>query len=215
MALENKEKGQYITIYQGKLSQGVSKGTPGATQRINKNGKEVFEKYYDRFIGKLIGIKTKDGDYGRSWIFSFVDNKEIYHLQLPYSNSFSVAFLKMLPNINLEEKMEFSPSTKEVDGKKQSSLFIKQNGVNIKHAYTKDHPNGLPEMKKIIVKGQEVWDDTERLKFLEKMLQEKILPKLKKNPDILDTQTTNLKQIAEEEGVAVPPGEINVNEIDF
>jgi hypothetical protein len=219
MALENKEQGQYITIYRGKLAQRVQRSTQGAIQRINKNGKEVCEKYYDRFIGQLVGINTKDSDYGRQWIFSFKDEGEIYHLQLPYSNSFSVAFLKMLPNINLAEKMEFSPSNKLVDGKNQSSLFIKQNGVNIKHAFTKDNPNGLPAMEKIIVKGKEVWDDSKRLAFLEKMVVEKILPGLKKitgDKDVLDVQKqeTDLNKIIAEEGLSTS-GDIDVSQIDF
>ena len=146
-----------------------------------------------------------------------MDNGEVYNLQLPYSNSFAVAFLKMLPNISLNEKMEFTPSQKVIDGKNQSSLFIKQNGVNIKHAFTKDNPNGLPDMKKIKVKGQEVWDDTDRLAFLKKMVDEKINPQLKKlsgQSDLLDTQTTNLNKIMEEEGLNTT-GDINVNQIDF
>jgi hypothetical protein len=178
MALENKEPGQYIGIYNGKLCQRVSPATQGAVQRVNKNNKIVFEKYYDRFVGKLVNIFTKESDYGKQWCFDFMDEKEVYHLQLPYSNSFAVAFLKMLPNIDLTKKLEFSPSVKEVDGKNQSSLFIKQDGVNIKHAYTKDHQNGLPEMRKVKVKGQEVWDDTDRLAFLEAMVKKDILPKL-------------------------------------
>lgn len=180
MGLENRESGNYITIYNGKLSTRVAEGTPGAMQRVNKLGKTVFEKFYDSFTGKLVGIKTQDSPYGKNWMFSFKDKAEVYHLQLPYSNSYAKAFLKMLPNINLAEEMQVSPSVKEVDGKSKSSLFVKQAGEWVKQAYTKEVPNGLPQMKQVMIKGQQVWDDSEQLAFLEKMVQDQVLPKLPK-----------------------------------
>ena len=180
MGLDNREGGKYITILGGKFSQRVPEGTIGATQRTNKLGKVVFEKYYDSFTGKLINIKTSDGNgYGKNWIFDFKDNGEVYHLQLSYSNSFATALLKMLPNCDLSKEMKVSPSVKEVDGKNKSSLFINQDGVAIKHAYTKDVPNGMPPMVQVTVKGEQVWDDTDRLVFLQNMVDTKIIPKLR------------------------------------
>ncbi len=180
MGLENRTSGNFISIIEGKLCQKVDKNTPGAKERVNKIGNTVWEKYYDKFTGKLVGIKTQEGGaYGKNWVFSFRDNKEVYHLQLSYSNSFATAFLKMLPNVDLNKEMTVSPSVKVgEDGKNKSSLFINQNGVAIKHAYTKDVPNGLPQMIQVQIKGQMVWDDTERLIFLENMVNEKIVPHL-------------------------------------
>ena len=190
MGLDNREGGKYITILGGKFSQRVQEDTPGAVQRTNKLGKVVFEKYYDSFTGKLIRIRTQDGGgYGKNWVFDFRDNGEVYHLQLSYSNSFATAFLKMLPNVDLSKEMKVSPSIKEVDGKNKSSLFINQDGVAIKHAFTKDQPNGLPPMVEVTIKGEKVWDDTDRLVFLENMVNTVILPKLKAiNPNV-NTET--------------------------
>jgi hypothetical protein len=201
MALENREGGQYITILNGKFCQRVSETTPGAIQRVNKLGKTVFEKFYDNFVAKLVGIKTQDSPYGKNWVFDFQDKGEVYHLQLSYSNSFATAFLKMLPNIDVTKEMKLSPSVKEVDGKNKSSLFVNQDGNAIKHAYTKDAPNGMPDMEQITVKGQPVWDDTKRINFLYDMVQEKILPKLPKQESVpvtkeeksLDEFTAELK----------------------
>lgn len=179
MGLINHEGGKYITVLGGKFSIRVPEGTEGATVRVNKEGKTVHEKYYESFTGKLIGIRTTDGAYGKTWVFDFQDAGEVYHLQLSYSNSFATAFLKMLPNIDLSKEMKVSPQVKEVDGKNKSSLFINQDGITIKHAYTKENPNGMPDMEQVTVKGQLVWDDTKRLEFLEKMVNETIIPKLK------------------------------------
>ncbi len=178
MGLDIRQKGNFITILGGRFCIRVPENTPDAVARVNKLGKTVHEKYYDSFTGKLIGIKTQDGTYGKSWIFSFKDKEDVYHLQLSYSNSFATAFLKMLPNVNLAEEMKVSPSVKEVDGKNKSSLFINQKGVAIKHAFTKDNPNGMPDMEQVTVKGQLVWDDTKRTDFLYQMVAKDIIPKL-------------------------------------
>ncbi len=184
MALENRVEGNFITILGGKFCQRVQAGTPGSKERVNKVGKTVHEKFYDSFTGKLVGIKTQDGEYGKSWIFSFKDGGEIYNLQLSYSNSFATAFLKMLPNVDLSKEMKVMPSTKVGDdGKNKSSLFINQDGVALKHAYTRENPNGMPDMKQIVVKGVTVWDDTDRLVFLENMVNEKIIPQLEGVPE--------------------------------
>jgi len=192
MALENRSEGNYITIYDGKFSQRVPEGTEGAVRRINKNGKEVFEKYYDSFTGKLVNIQTKDGAYGKSWIFSFVDKGDVYQLQLNYSNSFATQFLKILPNIDLTKEMKVSPSVKiDEAGKKKSSLFVNQDGNALKHAYTRDNPNGLPPMDQVKVKGVMQWDDSAQLAYLEEMVNRDILPKLPKTATVSATDTTD------------------------
>lgn len=179
MGLETRDGGNYITILGGKFCQRVSEGTEGAITRVNKIGNTVHEKFYDSFTGNLIDIKVKDGEYGKTWNFVFRDKEEPYTLQLSYSNSFSTAFLKMLPNIDLTKKMRLSPSVKEVDGKNKSSLFINQDGNALKHAYTRELPNGMPDMEQVEIKGQMVWDDTKRLEFLQNMVDTLIMPKLK------------------------------------
>jgi len=182
MGLENRgDGGNFITILDGKFCQRVPAGTEGAKQRENKLGKIVHEKFYDSFTAKLVGIRTQDGAYGKSWLFDFQDGEDVYHLQLSYSNSFATAFLKMLPNVDLTQEMKVSPSVKMGDdGKNRSSLFINQNGNPVKHAFTKDNPNGMPDMEQITVKGALVWDDTKRLAFLQNMVDTIIVPKLPK-----------------------------------
>ena len=196
MGLENREGGKYISIFNGKFTQRVQEGTPGAIERVNKNGKVVHEKFYDSFTAKLVNIKIGDSPYGKQWTFSFRDNGEVYHLNLGYSNGFAKQFVKMLPNIDLSKEMKISPSVKEVDGQKKSSLFVNQDGIAIKHAFTKDNPNGLPTMEEITVKGNKVWDDTKQMAFLEEMVYEKILPKLPKDTSSAPQVAENLDEFA-------------------
>ena len=198
MSLENRQSGQFITILNGKFCQRVQEGTEGSEQRTNKLGKTVWEKFYTSFTGKLVDIKTQDGTYGKSWVFSFKDTGEVYHLQLSYSNSFATAFLKMLPNLDLTKEMKLSPSVKQVDGKNKSSLFINQNGVPVKHAYTKDNPNGMPDMEQITVKGVPVWDDTKRLEFLQNMVDTLILPKLEGSAVVEESSKSPLDTLVDD-----------------
>ncbi len=181
MGLDNREGGNYITIFEGKFSQRVKEGTIGAVSRVNKKNNLVWEKYYDSFTGKLVNIRTQDSPYGKNWLFDFRDGKEVYHLQLSYSNSFAKNILKMLPNIDLTKEMKVQPSQKVEGDKTKTSLFISQDGVTLKHAYTKDVPNGLPQMVQVTVKGQAQWDDTDQLVFLNAMVERDILPKLPKD----------------------------------
>jgi hypothetical protein len=178
MGLDTRQSGNFITILGGKLCQRVPERTEGSVQRTNKLGNVVFEKFYDSFTGKLLDIKVQDSTYGKTWNFVFQDKKELYTLQLSYSNSFATAFLKILPNIDLSKEIKVSPSVKEVDGKNKSTLFVNQDGNALKHAFTRENPNGLPAMEQVTIKGDLQWDDTKQLVFLQNMVDTVILPKL-------------------------------------
>jgi len=184
MGLEKYEGGNWISILNGKFCQRVGQETAGAIQRTpsatNKLTKVVYEKYYDSFVGTLVGIRTKDSPYGLNWVFDFQDKKEIYHLTTSYSNSYAKALLSMLPNADLSKPMRVSPMVKEVEGKKKSSLFLNQDGKPLKHYFTREHPNGLPPMVEVTVKGQKTWDDTAQLAFYENYVKTEIIPKLPK-----------------------------------
>ena len=166
--------------------------------RVNKVGKEVHEIYHDSFTGKLVGVRVKeDRGYGKQWEFDFQDQGKMYTLQLSYSNSFSTNILKMLPNVDLNKEMKVQPTQKMEDGKPKSSLFISQDGVTLKHAYTKDAPNGLPPMVQIMVKGTATWDDTDRLTFLEEMVNRDIIPNLPKAKVVVNTPDVPVGAVAE------------------
>lgn len=200
MGLDNREGGKYITILNGKFCVRVPQGTAGAVERVNKLGNTVYEKFYDSFEGKLINIRTQDSPYGKNWVFDFRDEGEVYHLQLSYSNSYATNILKILPNIDITKEMKVQPAQRIEDGKTKSSLFISQDGTTLKHAYTKDNPNGLPQMEQITIKGQLVWDDTKRLEFLSAMVERDILPKLPKDAQVAPSKAD--EGLAVEESVA-------------
>ena len=146
---------------------------------MNKMGKIVHEEFMDGLSGRITEIKTKDHpDYGKFWLITLTDGDWSGVVQIKYSSGYASAFLKMLPNVDLSKDVTIVPKM-TIDGdKKKASLFIMQDGTPLKHFYTKDNPNGLPQMKKIKVKGKETWDDTEMMEFLEKMVFTEVVPKL-------------------------------------
>lgn len=180
MGLENREGGKYITILNGKFAVRTKEGEPGAVQRVNKLNNTVWEKFYDSFTAKLVNIRTRDSQYGKSWEFDFKDAGDIWTLQLSYSNSYAKNLIKILPNADLAQEMKLQPSSKVEDGKTKSSLFVSQNGTTLKHAYTRTNPNGMPDMEEILVKGAKQLDDSKQLVFLQAMVERDILPKLSK-----------------------------------
>jgi hypothetical protein len=176
---QSQSKGVFLSITNGKLVRQFASATEKSVSRVNKMGREVHEEFYDSLTGYLIGIKTKESEYGKSWVLILKDNDISYNLEMKYSSGYSTSFLKAIPNANLSEAITLSPKL-IVDGeKKQSVLFISQNGKGLKHYWTKDNPRDLPPMVKVKVRGVDTWDDTDRMDYLENYINVSILPKIK------------------------------------
>lgn len=188
MALYNTARKTYLTVYDGKFTQRVQEGTVGATARMTKpatgEGKLVHELYFGNLSGRITDIYTRDGIYGKTWNIDVNDGTNNYSLQFGYSDGLAISFLKMLLNVDFSKDIVFSVSKKfdPKDNKDKTSLFLSQDGETIKHAFTMANPNGLPEMKQVVVNGKEIWDSTERLAFLQNMVDTQILPKLNREP---------------------------------
>jgi len=174
----------YLTIADGKICRRVQTKTPDAVERLTKDNKLVFEEFYKGWRGTITDIKTRENDYGKNWMIYLTDEFGDYILQLPYSSGYSASFLKALPNLDPSQPVTITPSLKIEGDKKRTSLFLNQNGVALKWAYTKDNPNGLPQLMQIKVKGKTTWDDSDIMEFLENMVNNEFLPKLNGNNPI-------------------------------
>jgi hypothetical protein len=172
-------KGVFLSITNGKLVRQFASPTEKSVSRVNKMGREVHEEFYDSLSGWLTDIKTKESEYGKFWVISIKDENVYYNLECKYDSGYAMSFLKALPNADLSEVITLSPKL-IVDGdKKQSVLFISQNGNGLKHYWTKADPKELPDLQKIKVKGKETWDSSLRLEYLEDYVKLSILPKIK------------------------------------
>lgn len=176
---QSQSKGVFLTISNGKLVRQFQQPTEKSVSRVNKVGREVHEEFYDSLTGYITDIKTRESEYGKSWVIVVKDNSTYFNLECQYSSGYAVSFLKAIPNADLSGLITLSPRL-IIDGdKKQSVIFISQNGNVLKHFWNKANPGNLPDLKKIKVKGKDTWDDTERLEFLEEYVKNTILPKIK------------------------------------
>ena len=157
------------------------------TKGPNK-GDEVHEIHFDALAGTLVDVK-KDSheEYGKSWEFHFdaklsEDITERFILKLGYDNGHAKSLIKKLPNTDFSKviSLENHRFTPEGKTKERVGFHMRHYGekATIKPAYTRENPNGLPEVKVVMVKNEEVYDDGEQLLFFEKMINEEIRPKL-------------------------------------
>lgn len=180
MALENSNKAVYLSIGDGKITKRVKQPTTTSVTRQTKEGKIIHEEVYDAVSGRITDIRVQDHPtYGKFWNVVLQDGEDQYILQMNYSGGYASAFLKTLPNADLSQPVRIVPSLKMEGDKKKVTMFINQGGNALKHAYTKDNPNGLPKLAKVKIKGKETWDDSDMMEFLENMVNTTILPKLK------------------------------------
>lgn len=181
--LANRNSAIYLTISNGKICRQVQNKTEKSVERTNKNGRLVNEEFYDHLTGFLTNITVREADVAgtkmKFWQLTIDADGTIYQLQFNYSSSYAASFLKALPNADLTKEVTLAPFMKIDGDKKKTTLFVMQGGKAVKYAYTRENPNGLPELKKVRVKGTDVWDDSDMMDFLEKMVKETVLPQLK------------------------------------
>lgn len=170
----------FLSVANGKLVQQHKQATENTVERVNKVGKTVYEESYKDLTGIITKIETKENNFGKQWQIVFTDGAERYMVQMPYSGRYSSSFLKALPNVEAGKPVRFMPwemqdkndANKKVTG---VTLYQDQDGngqTKILPAYTKEDPNGLPEMKQVKIKGKLTWDDSEMMSFLEEAAKE-------------------------------------------
>lgn len=194
--LTEREGLTFVTIFDGKFEVRVKPGTEGATTRTKKDGEEIHVLNYGGIDGKIVDIQ-KDVTEWQGKKFSSLkiflqDVDEKYCLNWPYNSSLTTAFYHMIENIDLDKSVKFTASKKkDKKGVERVSLFVSQDNQNVKWKYTKDYvyaPGEVskPQWEKKTIKGEEVWDNTAEILFFEKILKDKILPKLRKPTPVSD-----------------------------
>lgn len=166
----------YYSISDGRICTQHKQPVPGSIERVNKNGKTVHETFHSGLKGKITNITTKDSDYGKFWCVELNSNEV---LQFQYSSGYANGFLRALPNADFSQEVTLTPKMTVEGDKKKGTIFINQNGKALKWHFTKEDPNGLPDLKKIKIKGKETWDSSDQMEFLENMVKETIIPQLK------------------------------------
>ena len=180
----------YLSVSDGNLVRQHKTANDRTTERVTKTGKLVFEERFKDLTGMITNVNTRENDYGKQWQLTFKDGEDTYIVSMPYSSRYASSFLKALPNINIAEPLRFMPwamKDKNDVSKTITGITCYQDGVKIAPAFTKEEPNGLPQMIKIKVKGKEQWDDSDMTSFLEQTAL-KIFAKQNDNDLVLDTE---------------------------
>jgi hypothetical protein len=174
---EGNSGGNYLNIANGRLVRAHKSAQEGVTEtRVNKNGKTVHEEHFTSISGYLKDARIQENEYGRQWQFKLEDGMDHFIVCMGYSSRYATSLLKALPNIDLNKEVVLKPYqfTDQNDASRQvSGITVYQDNVKILPAYTKEAPNGLPEMKKVRVKGTDVWDTESMDNFLAAMCAEK------------------------------------------
>ena len=179
--------GTWLSVVKGTLTQRVKAGTEGAQERTIEKGPNtgsvVHELRYNYLEGKLERIYIQETDYGRSWVFVVDDGRKPYNLVVGYSSGYAVGLLSRLPNVNLGVDIKIkSFYIKGDDDKYRGYLTIEQGGQKVEKAFSKENPNGLPDVERITVNGEPVWDSTKRMQFFEKLVESTMAKVAEENP---------------------------------
>lgn len=178
MALGNSNSAIYLSVSDGKIVRRFKEPTAQSKARTNKMGNTVHEETYDYVEGMITNISVRDSDYGKFWCVNIQDGSDAYILQFQYSGGNANSFLKSIPNADLRKPIRIRPAV-EIDGdKKRSKLFLVQDDKALRWFWTKENPGGMPNLKKIKIKGVEQWDDSDMMEFLEAYVKERITPQL-------------------------------------
>lgn len=192
MALLNEREGlTFVSVFDGNFEVRVKPDTTGAVQRTKKDGETISVLNFGGIEGVITDIKKDVTEWQGKKLASLKiflqDVDEKYCLNWPYNSALTTSFYHMVENIDFSKPVRFTAGKKkDKNGIERVSLFISQGGQNIKWKYTKDYVYGpgevlKPQWEKKTIKGEEIWDNTSEILFFEKILKDKILPKLR-NP---------------------------------
>lgn len=173
----------YYRVTGGKFVQSVKEDTPGAVERINKNGKTVYEKAEDGWTGHITNVTIeKNDEYGDNLVIEMRDSGGYQaNIKAKLRSGYAKSFFKRLPNINFGIENTLSPGTFETeDGKTRSYIAVFTNNGKVEPAFTREEPNGLPELELVKFQGKDTWDDTKQMEFFTNMLNTDIKEKLEK-----------------------------------
>lgn len=185
MGLGNSSHSIYLGIVDGKIARRFKEPIQGVTKtRQTSTGKVVHEQLFDHLSGFITDIsivppKEEFKKYGDNLVVRMVDGDESYTLQMQKDSGYAVAFFKILPNMDFLKRTTIIPNMKMESDKKKVTIFVNQGGTSaLKHYYTRDTPNGMPELKKVMLRGEEVWDNFDLMKFFTDQLANVIKPRI-------------------------------------
>jgi len=173
MGLKNYSGGGiYLSIAEGKLVRQYKDAIKDVTvSRINKTGRTVHEQKFDYIEGKITNLRVNINDFGKQYIVEITDDEENkFMINIMYSSRYANSFLRCLPSVDLNKPVKLQPWSlidKKDPTKTVTGITMWQNNEKIMPYYTKEAPNGCPNMVQVKFKGELKWDSSDMDEFLE------------------------------------------------
>lgn len=168
---------------EGKIVQRCKEAGEGVITRTNKKGTTVHERQFDALSGRLVSASVKSTDFDNihiekgQWVFVIEDGGREYTLSLPYSSGYAKQLVNCLCAADSFNDIEIKPYKfiPKGESKTKQGVVVRSGGEKLSWKFSLDD---MPKMEKKKIKGQEVFDDSEQLEFLENAMREHVLPKL-------------------------------------
>jgi hypothetical protein len=150
MALGNNSSALFVDLRNGKVMRYSKTNEIGTFPIVNSKGETRYYFMYDYIEGHVTNFSTREEEIAGKVKLKFqvhlTDQGENYILKMDVDSSYFRMFCCVLPNIDWNYPVRFIPRMKEENGIKKSSLIVVNNGNPMKFAFTKDNPNGKPDV---------------------------------------------------------------------
>ena len=185
MGAEARNQGQgrvYWGIFEGKFFQRAKETDEGATAYNPPNSdKTLYRIYYDvNLSGYITGMELREVEvvHGKKQlaIELIIKDDRDYYISFPVRSIIARSFFRIFRNIDVTKAIKLSPycfDGKDQTGKPKKVIGVTfcQNNDKLSPWYTKENPNGVPEMVEQMHKGEKSWDDTAQINFLVDLLE--------------------------------------------
>ena len=189
MARENKAIAKdFLQIKNGKIIQILTEKTETSKEFETKTGRKYHAEVYTNVISNVKYLQVFTDEYEgieyKKLSVTMCDNEQKWEcLTMSFNSNSAASLLSRLYNPEFNPLQEVNIGVfKDKDG--FDVLFIKQNGLTLKSAFSDTNP--LPKWNKTTVNKKVVWDKSEYLDALESLV-ELINLRLKFEPETMES----------------------------
>jgi hypothetical protein len=161
------------------LIMGLSNNTGSITYLNMKQGKFARKsangdiELFDSVSGVIKDVRFENDEYQgskfRKLLLTLEDAGTKYLVQVRTDSGYFRGLTNSIANADVSQEVKLIANSKTGDnGKPQTTIFVNQNGKALKWKWSKDNQGELPELEKVKVKGQYVYDNSKQLEFFEK-----------------------------------------------
>jgi len=216
---EEKERGIFMKISNGKINYSVTKDVIGAVAvqyEDSKTGenKVSYKKEIPGLLGNIIGLKYRDSDYGRNLEIRVRNGDELAILQFKTDSDLhhAVVNLMMSEEFNINENVEITARKyeKTSNGKTFTKNYVgfQQNGVKIKPRHTKETADGPDPIVKDVA-GKKKWDWSPVEDYYYNVVIDQLIPQLENVTEYTTAQEA-VESVSVEKKAPVVEKEIKV-----